>query len=99
MAEQHIEDGGPAFPIPESRDPTTGQGIYECWGGMSLRDWFAGQALGTLLETCRGDNRGVGFTDHVASCAYAVADAMLKARSSSPSQEGRDNDAEVRHDL
>jgi hypothetical protein len=78
-----IEDGGPVHPIPEQRDPVTGAGICEGWHGMSLRDWFAGQALPTLLDVCRGDNRGISFVDHVAYHAYEVADAMLKARAAS----------------
>lgn len=48
--------------------------------GMSLRDWFAGQAMSRLLDTCRGDNFGVEFVDHVAEHSYRVADAMLSAR-------------------
>lgn len=40
-------DGGPAFPHMERPRPDLGRGIYERFtsGGMSLRDWFAGQAL------------------------------------------------------
>jgi hypothetical protein len=34
-------DGGPAFPIPNDDRP----GAYEAHPGMTLRDWFAGQAL------------------------------------------------------
>ena len=32
-------NGGPAFPLPHASHP-----------GMSLRDWFAGQALGCLAD-------------------------------------------------
>lgn len=50
-------------------------------GGMTLRDWFAGQALAavrvrdgiTLPEDADSAMR-------IAECAYAVADAMLAAR-------------------
>lgn len=39
-----INDGGPAFPIPAVG--TAEGGIsYAAEAGMSLRDWFAGQAL------------------------------------------------------
>lgn len=58
-----IHGDGPAFPV-DLGDMTT--------IGMSLRDWFAGQALGGILT------RGGG--PKVASEAYAVADAMIKAR-------------------
>ncbi len=51
--------------------------------GMSLRDWFAGQALAGM---CAADRRWEGdekssATDKSAQAAYSHADAMLKARS------------------
>ena len=47
-------------------------------GGMSLRDWFAGQALaGGLIQ-----HHGYPLhKDHVAQSAYDLADAMLTERS------------------
>lgn len=36
-----IDDGGPAFPVPGN--PAT-------MPGMSLRDWFAGQAMASLVQ-------------------------------------------------
>ena len=57
--------------------------------GMTLRDWFAGQALSGMLSdssTVRaigvvsdGDGRGEGSV--AAEMAYGYADAMLKERS------------------
>lgn len=44
--------------------------------GMSLRDWFAGQALSGLIVTTVS---GVKFVD-LASDAYNIADAMLTER-------------------
>ena len=44
-----------------------------------LRDWFAGQALAGLLPTFGKDLRP-GTEDVVAEAAYAIADAMLRAR-------------------
>lgn len=87
----HFEDGGSAFP----QAPTNSEGPDQ-WGftwhrgaesGMSLRDWFAGQALTGLLAAnatyeFRTDNR-VGIADD----AYAHADAMLSARKKGPSDE------------
>ncbi|MCO5092098.1 hypothetical protein [Bosea sp. (in: a-proteobacteria)] len=74
---ERIEDGGPAFPmlgnVAHNSDWLTEP-------GMSLRDWFAGQAMSRLLDTCRGDNFGVEFVDHVAEHSYRVSDAMLRAR-------------------
>lgn len=85
---QHSEDGGPAFPVHTEklsdgslRGLTTGSG--EAWSmGMSLRDWFAGQAL-TGLAWAYGatDLRlAVDPTPILADKAYAIADAMLEAR-------------------
>lgn len=71
-----IDDGGPAFPKTDDRDPTTGEGIMRQSDGMSLRDWFAGQALAGMLagENCTGE------IANDASTAYRYADAMLRAR-------------------
>lgn len=67
-------DGGPAFPNweigpdgPEGADGTLPV------PGMSLRDWFAGQAMVGLMSD---PNMQTFF----ASKAYEIADAMLKAR-------------------
>lgn len=47
--------------------------------GMSLRDWFAGQALSSIGAV-------EGYADHAALAAdvYAVADAMLAQREPQP---------------
>ena len=58
------DNGGPAFPGPFSQDR-----------GMTLRDWFAGQALAGIISL--GDNTN---WDDDANCAYRAADAMLEAR-------------------
>ena len=47
---------------------------------MSLRDWFAGQAMQMLIHTCRGDNRGISYSAYVAQGAYEFVDAMLAER-------------------
>ena len=62
-----INDGGPAFPAPYNND-----GV-----GMSLRDWFAGQALAGLLA---GRGSAGDKAPNWANGSYAIADAMLKAR-------------------
>lgn len=72
-----INDGGPAFPHPALADerfkPRPGD------EGMSLRDWFAGQALasyaGGLMEA---DAQWI--EQYGARNAYRIADAMLSAR-------------------
>lgn len=52
-------------------------------GGMSLRDWFAGQALAGLCAN-RGYINAVSWetapNSILVSRAYALADAMLAAR-------------------
>lgn len=67
-------DGGPAFPRPQAE--TSIGGCME-QDGMSLRDWFAGQALAGYL--CANPDRMVG-TINAAENAYKYADAMLAER-------------------
>lgn len=66
------DDGGPAFPI--SIPGCGDNGMH----GMSLRDWFAGQALMAALGQSF-DGPGT-YVDQVSRTVYEVADAMLKAR-------------------
>lgn len=81
-------DGGPAFPIANHLagcDHEKGC-VNECpvaslpgVSGMSLRDWFAGQALAGYAQFDR-DDMSCG---HIASNCYRLADAMLAARKTS----------------
>ena len=68
-------NGGPAFPYCEQ----DGQGGYEQHKGMSLRDYFAAQALAGLLAS--GEDSIDAETN--AHDAYIIADAMLAARETS----------------
>ena len=78
-----INDGGPAFPmhptaVPAMASALSGIGYTR---GMSLRDWFAGQALaGQIAHECHEDPA----YDIYAADAYAFADAMLAARAKEP---------------
>ena len=79
-------DGGAAFPCTNEQfthgNPQTG----DAWSGMSLRDWFAGQALAGLLASPI-DGPSWNMEDHAAHFArvsYAYADAMLAHRESQP---------------
>jgi len=70
-----IDDGGSAFPIPFSDKP----GAYSPEPGMSLRDWFAGQAIQGIWQTLEngGDYHELSMVAHD---AYDLADAMLTVR-------------------
>ncbi len=71
-----IDDGGPAFPYGQTSE-VTGQ-FVNGWGnpGMTLRDWFAGQALAGLCA----NPKTVGLAREVAECALIHADEMIAAR-------------------
>jgi hypothetical protein len=70
-----INDGGTAFPVIPPVDETgrTAVGYPYPDPGMSLRDWFAGQAL--HIPELRGET-----PQRVADWAYSLADAMLAER-------------------
>lgn len=74
-------DGGPAFPHQWDWDT-----------GMTLRDYFAGQAISifqrkVIIEVtahnggCTPKQIGDALCEQVATSAYLIADAMIKARS------------------
>ena len=62
--------GGPAFPTASADD------------GMTLQDWFAGQALATVTRVPLGNtiHDENGTADKLAAWAYRVADAMMRHR-------------------
>lgn len=73
-----INSGGSAFPY--NRDISNAQ-EWEEVEGMTLRDYFAGQALMGLCSTT--DNEGIwqyGTTANVSEVSYKISDAMLKER-------------------
>lgn len=76
---QRIEDGGAAYPavIAKKFDGRTGAPIeQDFYRGMSLRDWFAGQALaGSSVSEFADDQFRL-----LAKRSYAIADAMIAAR-------------------
>lgn len=79
-----INDGGPAFPGQwYDFQPLTGeQVVREQWGGMTLRDYFAANAMQSLLATI-DTYPDEHWRDSLAMDAYRMADAMLKAREAS----------------
>ena len=79
-----IEDGGPAYP----EVGTGADGDVSNRGGMSLRDYFAGQALAgcladsEMVNDCFYKAKAVGATLEagISSWSYRLADAMIAAR-------------------
>lgn len=74
-------DGGPVFPRlvalrSMSRHVNAPNFDADVVGGMSLRDWFAGQVLTMLQDTAMV----TWYYDKVAELAYKMADAMLRER-------------------
>lgn len=81
----NIETGGPAFPcdnIVERNEKGKLQGHEISSAGISIRDYFAAKAIAAIVlrpDTYEIDT--VEGIDATAANAYAIADAMLKARS------------------
>lgn len=84
---KHAIDGGPAFPAyagadvhKSDDDPTKDDPRNKILGGgMTLRDWFAGQALAGFMVDLEPKNASYWMIDAATNC-YAVADAMIAAR-------------------
>lgn len=94
-----MNDGGPAFPpktpifiyYPQDAGKQLEEElkrVEDLNTGMTLRDWFAGQALAMLgdpkvanLSCCEEENHSIDR--RLAEACYGIADAMLKARGKS----------------
>lgn len=84
------DDGGPAFPVSLPIEAPSGRKIDVPFRGMSLRDWFAGQALvalGTTNPNLPGDPAStrdwpgsLDLAKRQAAFAYLVADVMIASR-------------------
>jgi hypothetical protein len=76
---QTPDNGGPAFPVTiQTSDDST-----ETYFGMTLRDWFAGQALTGLLgaeDDFIQDLIERHETCSLSALSYRMADAMIAAR-------------------
>jgi hypothetical protein len=92
-----INDGGPAYPGGLFEPAYGGSNDRKPYNdGMSLRDWFAGQALAGMCA-----HRG--FVDAMADAAianrtrqsYEYADAMLAARCAAPAAPAEATNAEL----
>jgi len=77
-----MTDNPKAFPLPHFEQ--NGKVFYQ--DGMTLRDWFAGQALTSTMRLVTGHESepGEGMAQTFARRAYEVADAMLEARKAKP---------------
>ena len=77
--EEKIETGGPAFPCHADIIPNKDRD----YAGMALRDYFAAKAMQAFIRGANNVMFGVSYPDNnmnYALAAYAMADAMLKAR-------------------
>jgi hypothetical protein len=78
-----VKDGGAAFPGPSFTQSglTNGHAM-----GMTLRDWFAGQALAGIIQVTSAGlhqpskKHGCRVVEAIALDAYEMADAMIAAR-------------------
>ncbi len=87
-------DGGPAFPTLQTVVKEDEEGYreeLESSGGMTLRDWFAGQALQGILSSesnptlasarrAAADRNGLDYSQQVALEAYTLSDLLLAER-------------------
>ena len=67
----------PAYPQPRDFEGRTPEKFGV--GGMTIRDYFAGQVISGLIQT----PHDYGNKDQIQSCAigaYIIADAMMEAR-------------------
>ena len=72
------DDGGPAYPEQVPDTPTSIPGIvYNATikPGMTLLDYYAGQALATMVESWAGSDSK--YAGDVARKCYSFADAMI----------------------
>jgi len=70
-----LHNGGPAFPILKTDR-------HDTWPGMTMRDWFAGQALAIVHR--RFGEGSMPCLEDIAMQAYFIADAMLNERDETP---------------
>jgi hypothetical protein len=73
-----ITDGGPAFPVDHKfLRQTASLAEIKIACGMTLRDYFAGQALAGVSAN---PEPGLDSDEDAASWCYHIADAMIAAR-------------------
>ena len=81
-----LDDGGPAYPSGKS-EKAGYENTLPYHEGMTLRDWFAGQALPSCFSAPCPPAWTSGSAEHrsqSAAAAYLMADAMLATRNNLP---------------
>jgi hypothetical protein len=85
-----IDDGGAAFPVPENTQAPEHSAYGQAGHpGMTLRDWFAGQAMAAIVSRIIPEHRDGATSatvpqaalDAAAHTAFGFADAMIAQRS------------------
>lgn len=99
---KNTHGSGPAFPrsgVIDPNEPQSHKWSGQTWldqgaTGMSLRDYFAAQALAGMMAAAMPDDLLRGTPPgHWAADAYEMADAMLAAREVSPAPRKQTSDA------
>lgn len=72
-----MKDGGPAFPFADTQGPNPAAGSIV---GMSLRDYFAGQALASFAANSAAGELLERDRPKLARYCYGLADQMIQAR-------------------
>lgn len=83
-SDMNTNDGGPIHPI-KLED---GAGGYQQLTGLSIRDWFAGQALQAIIHA-----PNCGPFASVANESYQYADAMMAEREKAAEKKQAQDDA------
>lgn len=79
-----VNDGGPAFPRIEIGDEDKrGVTYVAALGGLSVRQWYAGQALVLIDHNMRSRDLNMSY-EQIAKVAFEIADAMIANESPSP---------------
>lgn len=83
--EKIVADSGPAFPCFETleaydNDAGKYREVMAPVGGMSLRDYFAGQALVGIIASHSGPDVKLPNTAMASMTAYDFAEAMIAER-------------------
>lgn len=77
QAHDEFYDGGPAFPTERFTGYGNGAGVTTREGGMTLLDWFAGQALASLPISGAASDEAI---QGAAEVAYRIGRAMIAER-------------------